>query len=382
MSSGIGGDMAVPAGIHLASGSVSAATDGELRIGQRVLARVLELLSSDDILFEFGLNRTVVHTSRSMQQGDRVLLEVVAGGVEPKFRLVADMTGERRQPTAVAIDRQGLPPALSARDLPVILRALADTWPTVVTLAGAGQEFLSTLPSDLGPDVVAQIQRLLAPLDAGLPPAALAAMIRTFFAQSGLFTENQLRGALESDTGALQGDQHHLAFDVRLLLGGLASDAQAVPDAVRSFGDALLQMQLAVAERLATTGVGAFVIPFMFGEERVDVAFEWERQARSERRDRPDHTISLGVFVRLPSLGAIEARVEWQPDSLAVTFYVEREATCAIVEAGLSDFSERLSLSGCTGVTVHVRLRPERTSSAPLPGRRTMPGGTILNVMA
>jgi hypothetical protein len=169
---------------------------------------------------------------------------------------------------------------------------------------------------------------------------------------------------------------------VRLLLGDLTSHVQEVPDAVRSFGDALLQMQLAVAERLATTGVGELVIPFMFGEEPVDVVFEWERNARREKRDRPDQTISLGVFVRLKSLGAIEARVEWRPDSLAVTFYVEREATCALIDAGLSDFSERLSLSGCTGVNVHVRLRPDRLSNAPLPGSSTVPGGAILNVMA
>jgi hypothetical protein len=281
------------------------------------------------------------------------------------------------------IDAPGSTLPLSARDLPVIMRALAEILPAGVSIADAGQEFLrAATASELRSTVVDQIQRLLAPLDAALPPAALAGLIRTFLAQSGLFTENHLREALTHSAGTLTGTQDHVVSDLRRLLGELTTPGERVPDAVRAFGEALLQQQLATADRLAATGVGQFAIPFMFGETRVEVVFEWERKARRDQQDRPDEAISLGVFVHLKALGPIEARLEWQPESLAVTFFVEREATRAIVEAGLDDFSKHLALSGCTGVTSHVWLNPDRPAHASVPSSAPIPGGTILDVMA
>jgi hypothetical protein len=357
-------------------------TDGA---GQRVAARVLEMLPNGDVLLELGQGRAVVRTSNLLQPGDRVVLEVVTGGSKPELRMVTDSTAASAPPSTAqppGIDAQLTHP-LSARDLPVIMRALSDVLPAGVPLAESGQEFLrAAAAADLRAVVVDQIRRLLAPLDAALPPAALAGMIRTFLAQSGLFTENHLREALTNGTGALAGNQDHVVSDLRLLLGELTTPGERVPDAVRSYGEALLQQQLATADRLAATGVGQYAIPFMFGDTRVDVVFEWERKARREKQDRPNGAISLGVFVHLKALGAIEARLEWQPESLAVTFFVEREATRAIVEAGLDDFSKLLSLSGCPGVTSHVWLNPDRTSHASVPLSGPIAGGTILDVMA
>jgi hypothetical protein len=362
--------------------------------GQRVAARVLEMLPSGDVLLELGQSRAVVPASMPVQPGDRIVLEVVTGGPKPEFRMVTDNTASP-QPARVADGGNGAgaqPPRtdapvstlpLSARDLPVIMRALADVLPAGVSIADAGQEFLrAAAASDLRSPVVDQIQRLLAPLEAALPPAALAGLIRTFLAQSGLFTENHFREALTNATGTLTGKQDHVVPDLRLLLGELTPPGERVPDAVRAFGEALLQQQLATADRLAATGVGQFAIPIMFGETRVEVVFEWERKARRDQQDRPDEVISLGVFVHLKALGPIEARLEWQPESLAVTFFVEREATRAIVEAGLDDFSKHLALSGCTGVTSHVWLSPDRPAHASVASSAPIRGGTILDVMA
>jgi hypothetical protein len=354
-------------------------------VGPRVAARVLEMLPNGDVLLELGQSRAVGHTSNPLQPGDRVVLEVVTSGPKPQLRVVTDDTAasapSTTQPPGIAPER--LTPPLSARDLPVIMRALSDFLPAGVPVAESGQEFLrAAAAADLRSVGVDQIRRLLAPLDAALPPAALAGMIRTFLAQSGLFTENHLRQALTNGTGAITGNRDHVVPDLRLLLGELTTDGARVPDPVRSFGEALLQQQLATADRLAATGIGQYTVPFMFGETRVDVVFEWERKARREKQDRPDGTISLGVFVHLKALGAIEARLEWQPESLAVTFFVEREATRVIVEAGLDDFSKQLSLSGCPAVTSHVWLNPDRTSHASVPSSGPIPGGTILDVMA
>jgi hypothetical protein len=364
------------------------AAAGPQAAAQQVAARVVETLPDGDVLVELGQSRTLVPTSQPLQPGDRVVLEVVVGGATPEFRVAADETTGNPQavaaPTPDIIDTDGRAATLSARDLPVILRALADVLPSGVSIADAGQEFLhAATASGLHPAVTAQIQRLLAPLEASLPPAALAVMIRTFIAQSGLFTENQLGEAVKSGTGTLTAEQRHAVADVRVLLGELATAGTPVPEAVRSYADALLQQQLAVAERQAATGVAYVAIPFMFGEERVDVAFEWDRQARREKRpDGPERTISLGVFVHLKALGAIEARVEWQPESVAVTFFVEREATRSIIEAALDDFSKQLSLSGCPAVTSHVRFSPDRPSDAPPAAAASIPGGSIFDVRA
>jgi hypothetical protein len=369
-----------------AAGALPTSVNGEPgAAGPRVAARVLEMLPNGDVLLELGQSRAVVHTSNPLQPGDRVVLEVVTSGPKPELRVVtgdpAASAPSTAQPPGLGPER--LTPALSARDLPVIMRALSDFLPAGVPLAESGQEFLrAAAAADLRSVVVDQIRRLLAPIDAALPPAALAGMIRTFLAQSGLFTENHLRQALANSTAAITGNQDHTIPDLRLLLGELATHGERVPDPVRAFGEALLQQQLATADRLAATGVGQYAVPFMFGDTRVDVVFEWERKARRDNQDRPDGTISLGVFVHLKALGAIEARLEWQPESLAVTFFVEREATRVMVEAGLDDFSKQLARSGCPAVSSHVWLNPDRPSHASVPSSGPIPGGTILDVMA
>jgi hypothetical protein len=505
MSNGITSDLTMAGGSPFVVGPTSLA-DAELTTGECLAARVVRMLPGGDVLLAFGLNRAIVTTSDLLQPGDRVEIEVVAGGSKPELRIVTDRTAASppvaagqllaagqpltacvlEMPAAGEVLRElapsrtvvptvreirtsgsmsgsptgftprlatdtdvqrtqpdnpgraedlpgwsnGLPPAdraelevgagvpipellelpdeamasprrsagpqpgvdddagpapLSARDLPVIMRALANVAPSAVPIADAGQEFLrAASAAGLRHAVTEQVQRQLAPLDAALPPAALAVMIRTFLAQSGLFTENHIRGALKSGAGVLTAAQRHAISDVRLLLGELTTAGTAVPDAVRSFGDALLQQQLAVAERQAATGVGYITIPFTFGEERVDVAFEWDKQGRGDEKqeDGPRPTVSLGVFVHLKALGAIEARVEWRPDSLAVTFVVEREATRAIVEAALDDFSKQLSSSGSPAVTAHVRFNPDRPSIDPRPMSAPISGGIILDVTA
>jgi len=112
------------------------------------------------------------------------------------------------------------------------------------------------------------------------------------------------------------------------------------------------------------------------GESQVaPVGYNAERRATDlhEFLASRSHVLLIGW-----SLGAIEARLEWQPESLAVTFFVEREATRVIVEAGLDDFSKQLSLSGCPAVTSHVWLNPDRPSHASVPSSGPIPGGTIL----
>jgi Flagellar hook-length control protein FliK len=291
------------------------------------------------------------------------------------------------QPQSPRVAGAGPSAALSPRDLPVIMRALAEMVPTGIPIAQAAQTFLrAAVAADLRPAIVEQIQRVLAPLDAALPPAELAPVLRAFLAQSGLFTENHLGAALQEHPGPLAADQQHVIADVRLLLGALTTAGTPVPDPVRVFGEALLQQQLVVAEQLAATSSGQMVIPIVFGEERVDMRFTWDRRARRETQERSepddDRAISLGVFVNVNIFGAIEARIVWKPESFTVTFYVEREATRAIVEAGLNDLSKDLSAAGFSAVTTNVWLNPDRVSAGVTPVRPAIPAGTILDVMA
>lgn len=367
----------------------AAETGAALVSGQKIAARVLETLSAGDVLVDVGGSRAVVPASGPpLQPGERVVLDVVSGGAKPEFRIATDQT--EVTPQAAAAPPPGVagpPAALSPRDLPVILRALAEMAPTGIPIAQAAQTFLrAAVAADLRPAVVEQLQRLLAPLQAALPPAELAPVLRAFLAQSGLFTENHLGALLQEQTHPLTADQREAALaDIRVLLGALTTADTPVPDAVRVFGDALLQQQLVVAEQLAATGGGQMTIPVLFGDERVDIRFTWDRQARDETPERAepddDRSISLGVFVNVHIFGAIEARIVWKPASFAVTFYVEREATRAIVDAGLSDLSQELSAAGFPAVAMNVWLNPDRAAAGVTPVRRAIPAGTILDVM-
>ena len=412
MSSSISGDLAGESGLLEAMGRVA---DAALRPGERLSARVIEMLLTGDVLLELGQSRATVPTSTPLQPGDRVRLEVVTAGPTPAFRIVTDtpaqpgervvldvVSGGAKPELRIATDKTAVIPqaspaqppgvagpsaALNPRDLPVIMRALAEMAPTGIPIARAGQTFLrAAVAADLRPAVVEQIQRVLAPLHAALPPAELAPVLRAVLAQSGLFTEHHLGAALQEQPGPLTADQRQTTADVRVLLGALTTAGTPVPDAVRVFGDALLHQQLVVAEQLAATSSGQIAIPFMFGEERVDIRFTWDRQARQETQERSepddDRAISLGVFVNLNVFGAIEARIVWKPESFAVTFYVEREATRAIVEAGLSDLSTELSASGFSAVATNVWLNLDRVSAGVTPVRPAIPAGTILDVMA
>jgi hypothetical protein len=386
MSGSISGDLAGESRLLLESMGRPAET--ALCPGQRLSARVIEMLLTGDVLLDLGRSRASVPTSTPLQPGDRVRLEVVTAGPTPEFRIVTD-TPERRiatdktaQPPGVA----GSPAALNARDLPVIMRALAEMGPDGIPMARAGQTFLrAAVAADLRPAVVEQIQRLLAPLHAALPPAELTPVLRAFLAQSGLFTENHLGAVLREHPGLRMADQRHASADIRLLLGALTTTGTPVPEPVRAFGEALLRQQLVVAEQVAATSSGQIAIPFMFGEERVDIRFTWDREARQETQERSepddDRAISLGVFVNLNIFGAIEARIVSKPESFAVTFYVEREATRAIVEAGLSDLSKELSAFGFSAVAMNVWLNPDRVSAGVTPVRPAIPAGTILDVM-
>jgi flagellar hook-length control protein FliK len=372
-----------PAGELPVAGNAPA---GQPPVGQQLEARVLEARPNGDVLLLIGQDRAVLSTSTPLQQGDRVAVEVVTVGVRPEYRIVTDSPTAAQQPSAEQLPNSGsqrVPDPPGPRDLPVIMRALADVTPGTVAVADALQEFLRAAPVlEVRPAVMEQIQRLAVPLDAALQPDALAVMIRTFLAQSGLFTENRLHAALKTSPLAAKADPHQADSDLRLLLGQLTAAGTPVPDAVRHLGEALLQQQLVVAERLAGTGVGQVSIPVMFGQQRVDVVFQWEREARQEKRDQPDHGVAVAVFVSLPALGAIEARAELKPDSLAVTFYVEREATRALVEAGLAGFSEQLSRAGCPAVTANVWLNPGRMASKAAAVTKPVRGGTILDVIA
>jgi hypothetical protein len=430
MGNSISGDLAGDSRVLLES--MGRAVEAALRPGERISARVIEMLLTGDALLELGRSRVTVPTSTPLQAGDRVRLEVVTAGPTPEFRIVTDGPGANPQPR-IATDKTAAtpqavtppaatphaataqPPAVAAppaaalhpRDLPVIMRALAEMVPDGIPIpvARAGQTlqtFQTFLQApgaaDLRPAVVEQMQRLLAPVQAALPPAELAPVLRAFLAQSGLFTENHLGAALKQQAAVLQEHRGHSGplsadqrqqpiADVRLLLGALTPPGTPVPEAVRAFGEALLQQQLVLAEQVAATGGGQIAIPIMFGEEHVDIRFTWDREARQETEERsgPDadggRAISLGVFVNLNIFGGIEARIVWKPESFAVTFYVEREETRAIVEAGLSELSQELSASGFSAVAANVWLNPDRVAAGATPVRPAIPAGTILDVM-
>jgi hypothetical protein len=276
------------------------------------------------------------------------------------------------------------------------MQALAEMVLAEIPIAQAAQLFLrAATAANLPAALVEQIQRMLAPLDAGQPVAELASGLRALLVQSGLFTEHQIGAALQGQSGTLTAEQLEAIADVRVLLGGVTTATAAagtpVPDAVRSFGDALLQQQLVVAEQLAATGSGQIAVPVMFGDERVDLRFTWEPEGQREAQDRSGsesdadgdpRAISLGVFVNVRIFGGIEARLVWKPASFAVTFYVEREATRAVIDAGLGELSKELSASGFPVVAANVWLNPDRVAAAAAPARRPIPAGTILDVMA
>ena len=124
MSSGMGSDMAMLGGLPLLVGPVSPAADAELRPGQRVAARVLQILPSGDVLLGFGQSQAVVATSHVLRPGDRVALEVVTGGPRPEFRMMSVNTSV--SPLPADRDRTAAipPPAAGQRLAATVLEML------------------------------------------------------------------------------------------------------------------------------------------------------------------------------------------------------------------------------------------------------------------
>src|SRR5689334_19871173 len=204
MTSSISGDLGAEGRLLEAVGR---AAEAPLAPGQRLSGRVIEMLLTGDVLLELGQGqgRATVATGTPLQPGARVQVEVVIAGPAPEFRIVSvsDKTAVTPPPALPEPVGDAAPSlaALSPRDLPVILRALADMGASGIPIAQAAQAaqtFLrAAVAADLHPAVLEQIQRWLAPLDAALPAGELAPVLRAFLAQSGLFTENRLGAMLQ-----------------------------------------------------------------------------------------------------------------------------------------------------------------------------------------
>src|SRR5262249_36497277 len=104
MSSSISGDLAGDSRLSFESMG-RAAEAVALVAGQRLPARVIEMLLTGDALLELGQGRATVATSTPLQPGQRVQVEVVTTGPTPEFRIVTATVADKAvvTPQAAAI---------------------------------------------------------------------------------------------------------------------------------------------------------------------------------------------------------------------------------------------------------------------------------------
>ena len=342
--------------------------------GQRLFARVLQVLAEGRAVLDVGGEHLVASTPVPVKEGDEIAVSVRA--LAPVVELAVE------SPTVQFSER-----AYAVETIRRALQAASPRQPlTPAELETLGRALAQMIPG--GPDgPSAHVLKLLRPLPLGRDAGPLVEALRTQIASGGTAFEAHAARALDPQRAGAAADAA-LHADLRWLLAAVARYAEAVPDVAQlrerqidDLGRRQLETLLARVERDEVR----LHVPVAFGHTaalaHLAVTDDGPKSAGAPRPAGRAITLSLDH----PDLGPVEAKAQWHPAAagdLQIRFAVRDADAAAAVQAASRELTSRLQAAGFRRVGVAVVVDPEVRADLPEPPREPPPGGSILSALA
>jgi hypothetical protein len=349
------------------------ASDLPFGLGQHVLARVLQMVSSESVLLEISGQRFTTSTPVPLVPGQILDVAVRSTGTVVDLELLdpPDVISDRAYALASVIEARhasaaSAPPSLEA------IRTLLASLPPV----RPGEDPV-TPQASLSARAAAAL--LPAPLDAD--GARLATTLRHAVTASGLFFEARLAAALPPEAG--RADLAAVADDRRAVLAELAARGIQSPpfDETRAALAAdLLSRQVEVAYHRVKDGELRLDVPVMIGATPADVHLRVREDRGTAAEGEPASGRTIDLMLDLPELGRVRASIGWTPGQVSTRLRVAAPSQAETLESGLSELDARLRAVGFRHVAVSVQIDPDALVSAAESPEPPLPGGSILHV--
>lgn len=341
-------------------------------LGQRVFARVVQMIASDRALLDIGGQRFTASTPVPVAPGQ--ILQVAVRGLGPVVDLELldppEAVSERAYALATVIEARQTS-ASAPRPSADAIRALIEALPRL----------LGATPHD--PQRTEQATRAasaLLPLPLTTDGDALAMALRHAVRASGLFYEGRVAS---SATERIAADAGRVADDVKALLAALApatSGSPALESTRAALAAEILARQVDVAYHKVKDGELRLDIPVMAGETPVDVGLRVREDRDASRDAEAPGGRQVELALELPSFGRVHAAIRWTPGALQTRFAVGDDAQAEILRAGLDAFAARLRAVSFRHVSVRVDVDPDALTPPADPPDPVLPGGSILHV--
>lgn len=359
--------------------------------GQRLVGHVVERTGDRQFVLAFGDRRVSAQSVLPLAVGQRLDVEVIRSGATVELRLVTQPVS----PGPRHLDQQvALAAVLTA------LRASAQARPGEPgAYASAADTLRQLAETSLPPDESRALAQHLLPIPVGTDAKAVAAAVREFLASGGLLFETRLRALLTGHPGLSDSELlAMLRFDLKTLLGHLARrtedrrgvftppPAEAGPGPGATVAGRLQSNQLALAAHWLADGSLVFEFPAALPGGTVNVRVRLRPGERGQTGRGSDAGApaprSLVVRIEGETTGTIEARAQWDADSVRTVFTVDRDATRELLEADLSAFTASMrEVFPQASADVRVDARHLRQAAA-ADGPPDLPARAIVDVRA
>lgn len=349
------------------SGDVTTATgDLPFELGQRLFARVVQVLGERSAMLEMAGQRFVTSTPVPLSPGQ--IVDVAVRGAGPVVDLALldppETISERGYALAAVIEaKQGAPLAtrVPTEAIRTLLQALQHAEPRADLPARAAAALLPS-PMDA---------------DAGRIAERLQHAVRS----SGAFLEARLAATMKGGTV----DVARVADDTRVILAELQphTSGSTTLEATRSalVSDTLAR-QADVAYHAVRDGEVRIDIPVLIGDTQTDVRLRVREDGERREGEPAAPGRQIDLTIDLPEFGAVRATLAWTPGHLTTRFAVADEAQAHALQAEIGSLTTRLRATGFREIATRVDVDPEALARVDEPTDPLPPGGSILRARA
>ncbi|HEY8550956.1 MAG TPA: flagellar hook-length control protein FliK [Vicinamibacterales bacterium] len=341
--------------------------------GQRVFARVVQMIGANQALLDVAGYRLLASTPMSLAAGQVLAVEIRSLAPVVELGLEAPPVQFSEHAYALAALRQAreaLPDAPGTPGREAILRLLD-------ALARSGWGAI-----EAGGEPRAQLARLLLAIPLARDGAAIVDTLRAHVAQVLTSLEARFaRGGTEPDAvprGVRVQD------DLRFLLGLVARDTNGSPELealrIRLLQDATAR-QLDTAYHWVKDGELRLDLPIMFGTHHAELRLRIQPDGGERPAKRRGRGVALDLSVRHPELGPVHVAVRWASRSLQVRVAVSTAFARDVLAAHVTAFERGLRSAGYSHVDVRLDVDPAATQRPRELPEEPPPGGSILSAL-